>query len=1766
MLHLLGDTGAFDHMLDEKTAHRLGLPIQPLPRSERVTIATANGPVKCDKQTFVELTPNAHTPFTLLPDGQNMLSIGRYVIDYQYMFMWDGSHPILRWYPMLVAPAHTGWPDIVFHVVNYVPHLTIRPTASAAPKMFDGYLDAYMASTFGLAAEFDSDDQSTEVKTEEEVLFLEECTVQLNYIVAAGAFDCGHQYLPWSDESFDVTDHEAEVPGWVLTDNSDDQVSAPRFLYDQQGESVYERFPPRGSLYDPGHAFYAAPALPVIDDMTTPFTVLSCDLCGLLQLDTSIKKHKSSKGIVLELCVGCLDEQVSPAVIMGIVKPNPAAAAPRDIRRANAMRTNLEGYVHAAWCKPLEYLEKDFAALRGEGPISTLPPEWTENELRRDPLKVTLPLSDGKLGITLDDNMCVLGGRFPVQVGDVLIKVNDWPVGSAIDIASSIEAWPQEGAAVAKLDLMRPRLNLPRDCVHAEDRSRLHKAVTPPRDCVVTFYTDDGKSCGKLCKHMKTLRTSIEAPMPPWSRVRRRLVTDAKTGEVIEDIDVVHDHELHLFTAKGHTLSDRLNREARMKRKRHVRVPKWTAKRFGEAVSADSVGRIDDSWHGMNHFSTGIDSHTGWIFADPLHGTTADETMRVWASRLSRCRREETIYRIHTDGGPEFQAEFHEWCVDNGINHTVSIPHTPQNNSRLERAHGTINAAIRSALHVSGLPLSFWDNAMMHSVFMLNRQQRWGKAGRLPTPFEMRYGKPYLGVDLVPFGCHASVVIPAREKEHKYGSKGEETIIVGYAMNGKGYSVVPLQLLRNAQPRSYDVEVPETGVVMDQYPARQLALPRDAEYSPDTQQTVLCILCGKWRTSEPVTCPPCRQAKRHRKHKNDYTCSKHRCVCDAVHFFGPDVPGEPDPDVSDDEDEFQALADDLIDLEVPDDVPDDARDEGETDEPPQEHFDFDLSGGESMSPIQDHVNHSSYGYGGSDDTFNESGADIEVVYGSELPNVFTYWQQMTGGPTNASHRDGGAGEGPTTVDYSKSDAASASLKRIRTKRMQDQMELIPCKLSETKAAAMLAPQEPAFLAAPKFALGVTRKRIQERPLPDEVLCQVCRRFRDTYGAASCVNWFTHQRTDPDALLPMSNEWLGYEQPHQSTFTPSRDAVYTAAVAQLYRLQKALETDAPGVKAAIKKEQTKLIDKPPLGKAVFSEDDVVDKSELIKRVKKPGCPQIRISKILLKLYKKGVELPLHMQKWSARACLDGSWITDVFNKKASDQNPDERLESTPISLEGKRKLIFESCCLGNTIFIGDVTGAYLETELGPDAPEIWVHVPEVLRRRLDKYKGKEPMVRLLKALYGLPRAGHDWDAAMRKRLLSKGWSALDNQNSIYAKTVDGKLCLLGVYVDDMIVSAPDELVERVRAELSGQFPLEWSVFTPATYKNGILSQELDMRFLGVRVKIKRNGTKSDVTIAQTEYAQSIVDVYEAKSGRKCKSAKTPSIKVDETVALKTAGEGKYKSWSREILGKLLFLERCSRIDTIQAITHLCGRVCSWSTADDAALDRLMDYCNGTTQMCLEWTIDSRDRDNIRACLLTDADWATDSGSSKSVSSWNLTLIGLYTKATVAWGVRKQTFIARSTAEAEVGAFLAGLVAALLPALLFIESIAAYVRSQGLRWQCQWRPTAKCDNNAACTALNSRLAGRLSLLAKSSRINLHWSRDQLRRSGIYVARVPTELNSSDLGSKALGQQTHWRLVYSLMSTCRSIYSDVVWEQNKTKASWCPTGSVLGSPWED
>ena len=1059
------------------------------------------------------------------------------------------------------------------------------------------------------------------------------------------------------------------------------------------------------------------------------------------------------------------------------------------------------------------------------------------------------------------------------------------------------------------------------------------------------------------------------------------------------------------------------------------------------------------------------------------------------------------------------------------------------------------------------MPNTFWGLAVEHVVFGLNRHKRVGSSTR--TPFFSRFAREYTGVPLFPFGCQATCRIMAHDKklDHKFSPTGTEVVMVGYSREGKGYRVIPMeQLLKGTHKLFvYDVEVPTSSIRFHNFPVRKLSLPQHAEFDVENHHRGTCATCTLWQTVEPLTCPPCRakflgRKVPHRPHTSDWRCANHRCTCvDWTLKCQSGADGFiPLDEVLDD----TALLDVLDDLQ-----PDGLAPSGGVSSPvgpghapgppaftpPPIALDFMMSPDDGFTPLDYQYDDLAWDTIGPPDAFVLPDGDIPPVYdvphddadadeyiGDDQFNFADILKGMQenalefGLPTTTPHREWAGGAGAVT-------RLGSSGHRIDTDYVW-----LPSH-----------PRTPGY----EFVYD---------PIPGVDIVPL-----DYEECSGLAPEFSHVAGSGLAPAPCGDSGLA---PESSSGDRAVDAYDLwggpVCVAKPFQLKKAIELDAAGVQAAIHKEQTKLLDT----KSVYSEEEIVEKDVLRRRCidaqsrGKSHLPkQMRFSKILLKVFKKGWELEEKLQKWSARACVDGSWVTDAATgKQASDQLPAEQLESTPISLENLRMFIFQSCALGHTLFAGDVTGAYLETELGAGSPEIWVEVPEALRKDKPRWANKVcPMVRLLKALYGLPRAGHDWDRYMRLHLHALGWTPLQDCNSIYAKTIRGKICLLGVYVDDMVVSCPDELVDVVRGELSKAFPIEWNEFTPAHVSKGAVVQELDLRFLGVRVTISRSRTTYHVTFSQVEYARSIVAVYEEKCKRKCRVAWTPAIKLEDKLT-ESETPGAYAGFCREILGKLLFLERCSRIDIIQAVTTLCGRVSRWMIADDKALDRLMDYVAHTSGMELEWTIDSMDCESITASLLTDSDWATCKDTSKSVSSYNLTLVGARTKATVIWGTRKQTFIARSTAEAESGAHVDGLVRALLPALLFIDSLSHFAKTNSLLVNLRWVPTARCDNNAACTSFNSILAGRLSLLAKSSRMNLHWARAQLRRCGILVTRIATELNCADLGSKALPQQVHWRLAYTLMTAAKQIHDSVSWSQGESTSGWAPSSKVLGEVW--
>ena len=77
---------------------------------------------------------------------------------------------------------------------------------------------------------------------------------------------------------------------------------------------------------------------------------------------------------------------------------------------------------------------------------------------------------------------------------------------------------------------------------------------------------------------------------------------------------------------------------------------------------------------------------------------------------------------MHDDKGGEYMSrEFEAFCIDYGIQRQHTAQNCPQQNGIAERANSTLEEGIISILHESGMPPSFWGEALGSFVHVHNR-------------------------------------------------------------------------------------------------------------------------------------------------------------------------------------------------------------------------------------------------------------------------------------------------------------------------------------------------------------------------------------------------------------------------------------------------------------------------------------------------------------------------------------------------------------------------------------------------------------------------------------------------------------------------------------------------------------------------------------------------------------------------------------------------------------------------------------------------------------------------------------------------------------------------------------------------------------------------------------------------------------------------------------------------------------------------------------
>jgi hypothetical protein len=159
---------------------------------------------------------------------------------------------------------------------------------------------------------------------------------------------------------------------------------------------------------------------------------------------------------------------------------------------------------------------------------------------------------------------------------------------------------------------------------------------------------------------------------------------------------------------------------------------------------------------------TVLDDYSRYVEVIVLRSKSeASSALQNIAARMEK-QTGQRIKRIRFDRGTEYY-QLKGWMAENGIVPQPVPSYTPEANGRAERLNRTLIEKVRALLIQFQLPVALWPYAMKVASQVHNRTL---PNAMVATPYELFYGtKPDVTM-FRPFGCAATVLIPA----HKRGS------------------------------------------------------------------------------------------------------------------------------------------------------------------------------------------------------------------------------------------------------------------------------------------------------------------------------------------------------------------------------------------------------------------------------------------------------------------------------------------------------------------------------------------------------------------------------------------------------------------------------------------------------------------------------------------------------------------------------------------------------------------------------------------------------------------------------------------------------------------------------------------------------------------------------------------------------------------------------------------------------------------------------------
>uniref|UniRef100_A0A7N2MUY1 Retrovirus-related Pol polyprotein from transposon TNT 1-94 n=1 Tax=Quercus lobata TaxID=97700 RepID=A0A7N2MUY1_QUELO len=188
---------------------------------------------------------------------------------------------------------------------------------------------------------------------------------------------------------------------------------------------------------------------------------------------------------------------------------------------------------------------------------------------------------------------------------------------------------------------------------------------------------------------------------------------------------------------------------------------------------------------GSRYYITFIDdsSRKVWVYF-LKNKSDVFETFKKWMAMVET----ETGLKVkclRSDNGGEYiDGGFSEYCAAQGIRMEKTIPGTPQQNGVAERMNRTLNERARSMRLHSGLPKTFWADAVSTAAYLINRGPSVPMEFRLPE--EVWSGKEVKFSHLKVFGSVSYVHIDS-DARSKLDAKSKICFFIGYGDEKFGY-------------------------------------------------------------------------------------------------------------------------------------------------------------------------------------------------------------------------------------------------------------------------------------------------------------------------------------------------------------------------------------------------------------------------------------------------------------------------------------------------------------------------------------------------------------------------------------------------------------------------------------------------------------------------------------------------------------------------------------------------------------------------------------------------------------------------------------------------------------------------------------------------------------------------------------------------------------------------------------------------------------------